>query len=67
MRHPWVQSTVRLGLFAIFVVGVALGTWVITMRRAAPFGERVRHHAEEIFGIEDEISPDPSWEEGRSA
>jgi hypothetical protein len=26
------------------------------------FGERARHHAEEIFGIEDEVFPDPAWQ-----
>jgi hypothetical protein len=33
------------------------------MRRATAYRERARHHAEEIFGIEDEIAPDPHWED----
>jgi hypothetical protein len=48
-------------LVVIAVVGIALGAFVTTSRRSTTFGERARHHAEEIFGIEDEVFPDPAW------
>ncbi len=63
MRLPRVRYKLRLMLVAVGVVGMTLAAWVISMRRAAAYGERARHHAEEIFGIEDEIAPDPDWED----
>ena|SRR5437870_4357658 len=63
MRILRVRYTVRLMLVVVGVVGMTLGAWVITSRRSATFTERARHHAEEIFGIEDEIAPNPDWED----
>ena len=63
MRLPRVWTSLRLMLVVVSVVGITLGTWVITSRRRATFNERARHHLEEIFGIEDEIAPNPDWED----
>ncbi len=59
MRMCRVRCTVRLMLVVVSVVGITLGAWVIMGRRIATFSEYARHHAEEIFGIEDEIAPNP--------
>jgi hypothetical protein len=62
MRTPRAQYTVRLILGVVAVVGIALGALVIMSRRCAAFSERARHHEEEIFGIEEELFPDPARE-----
>jgi hypothetical protein len=63
MRMGRVRYTVRLMLVLVGAVGIILGAWVITNRRSAAFREHVRHHEEEIFGIEDENPPHNSdWE-----
>ena len=62
MRMPRVRYSVRLMLGVVAVVGIALSALVITSRRRATFSERAGHHAWEIFGIEEEIFPDPAWE-----
>jgi hypothetical protein len=62
MRMRRVRSTLRLMLVVIAVVGIAFGAFVTTSRRSTTFGERAKHHAEEIFGIEDEVFPDPAWQ-----
>jgi hypothetical protein len=58
-----VRFTVRLMMVVVAVTGIALGTLVITSRRRATFSDRARHHAEEIFAAEEEIPPDPAWED----
>jgi hypothetical protein len=63
MRIRRVRYTVRLMLVAVAIVGTAFGALVITDRRSASFSERARLHAEEIFGIEDEIPSDPAWDD----
>ena len=40
MRLPRVWTSLRLMLVVVSVVGITLGTWVITSRRRATFSER---------------------------
>jgi hypothetical protein len=57
-----VRMTTRRWLAAVAVVGIALAGSGELRRRSQAFKSRAASHAEEIFGIEDEIPPDNDWE-----
>ncbi|WP_165224920.1 hypothetical protein [Aquisphaera insulae] len=63
MRRWKPRLTVGMSLILVAVVGIGVGLSVIAARRREAFRQRARQHAEEIFGIEDEIAPDPDWED----
>jgi hypothetical protein len=51
-------------MVTVGVVGITMSAWVITNRRSETFRERARHHAEEMFAIEEEPEKVPGAGKG---
>ncbi len=63
MRRVRVQFTVRRLVVAVALIGCLIGVEAMR-RRSHHFRERAEFHKWEVYGIEDEIPPDPEnrWE-----